>query len=88
MASVLFLISRGLSAGVIIAAPAVILSIVLGWSLPLTILAIGIPTTVYTIFGGVQAVTWADVKQMVVIMVGVSAAVAALNRRFTQRRGS
>ena len=78
LASLLFLISRGLSAGVIIAAPAVILSIVLGWSLPLTILAIGIPTTVYTMFGGVQAVTWADVKQMVVIMVGVSAAVAAL----------
>ena len=78
LASVLFLISRGLSAGVIIAAPAVILSIVLGWSLPLTILAIGIPTTAYTMFGGVQAVTWADVKQMVVIMLGVSAAVAAL----------
>ena len=78
LASFLFLISRGLSAGVIIAAPAVILSIVLGWSLPLTILAIGIPTTVYTMFGGVQAVTWADVKQMVVIMVGVTAAVAVL----------
>ena len=78
LASFLFLISRGLSAGVIIAAPAVILSIVLGWSLSLTILAIGIPTTAYTMFGGVQAVTWADVKQMVVIMVGVTAAVAAL----------
>jgi len=78
LASLLFLISRGLSAGVIIAAPAVILSIVLGWSLPLTILAIGIPTTVYTMFGGVQAVTWADVKQMVVIVIGVTAAVAAL----------
>jgi SSS family transporter len=78
LASVLFLVSRGLSAGVIIAAPAVILSIVLGWSLSLTILAIGIPTTAYTMFGGVQAVTWADVKQMVVIMLGVSAAVAAL----------
>ena len=78
LASLLFLISRGLSAGVIIAAPAVILSIVLGWSLPLTILAIGIPTTVYTMFGGVQAVTWADVKQMVVIVVGMTAAVAAL----------
>jgi Na+/proline symporter len=78
LASFLFLISRGLSVGVIIAAPAVILSIVLGWSLPLTILAIGIPTTVYTMFGGVQAVTWADVKQMVVIMVGVSAVVAVL----------
>ena len=78
LASLLFLFSRGLSAGVIIAAPAVILSIILGWSLPLTILAIGIPTTVYTMFGGVQAVTWADVKQMVVIMVGVTATVVAL----------
>ncbi len=78
LASLLFLMSRGLSAGVIIAAPAVILAIVLGWSLPLTVLAIGVPTTVYTMLGGVQAVTWADVKQMVVIMVGVTAAVAAL----------
>ncbi len=78
LASAMFLVSRGLSAGVIIAAPSVILSIVLGWSLPLTILAIGVPTTLYTMFGGVQAVTWADVKQMVVIMVGVTAAVGAL----------
>ena len=78
LASLLFLVSRGLSAGVIIAAPAVILAIVLGWSLPLTILAIGIPTTVYTMLGGVQAVAWADVKQMVIILVGVAAAVVAL----------
>src|SRR5438552_1498154 len=62
LASVLFLVSRGLSCGVIIAAPAVILSIVLGWNLTLTVLAIGLPTAVYTIFGGVQAVTWTDVK--------------------------
>ena len=78
LASLLFLVSRGLSVGVIIAAPAVILSIVLGWSLPLTILAIGIPTTLYTMFGGVQAVTWADVKQMVIIVVGMGAVIAAL----------
>ena len=78
LASLMFLVSRGLSAGVIIAAPAVILSIVLGWSLPLTILAIGIPTTAYTMLGGVQAVAWADVKQMVVILVGVAAAIVAL----------
>ena len=78
LASLLFLVSRGLSAGVIVAAPAVILSIVLGWSLPLTILAIGIPTTIYTMLGGVQAVAWADVKQMVIILVGVTATVIAL----------
>jgi Na+/proline symporter len=57
LASLLFLGSRGLSCGVIIAAPAVILSIVLGWNLTLTVLAIGIPTALYTMFGGVQAVT-------------------------------
>ncbi|HET9263317.1 MAG TPA: sodium:solute symporter [Vicinamibacterales bacterium] len=78
MASVLFLLSRGMSCGVIIAAPAVILSIILGWNLTLTILAIGIPTALYTMVGGVQAVTWTDVKQMVVIVAGVLAAVVAL----------
>ena len=78
LASVLFLISRGLSCGAIIAAPAVILSIVLGWNLTLTIMAIGLPTVLYTMVGGVQAVTWTDVKQMVVIVAGVLAAVIML----------
>jgi Na+/proline symporter len=54
-----------------VAAPAVILSIVLDWNLTLTVLAIGLPTAVYTMFGCVQAVTWTDVKQMVVIIAGV-----------------
>ena len=67
-----------MSCGVIIAAPAVILSIVLGWNLTLTILAIGLPTAIYTMVGGVQAVTWTDVKQMAVIVVGLLAVVIAL----------
>ena len=78
LASLLFLLQRGMSCGVIIAAPAVILSIVLGWNLTLTILAIGAPTVLYTLHGGVQAVTWTDVKQMAVIVAGVLAAVVAL----------
>ena len=78
LASLLFLVSRGLGVGVIMSAPAVILSIILGWSLTLTVLAIGLPTTLYTMFGGVQAVTWTDVKQMVVILAGVVAVVVAL----------
>jgi Na+/proline symporter len=78
LASVLFLCSRGLSCGVIIAAPAVILSIILGWNLTLTILAIGLPTAIYTMVGGVQAVTWTDVKQMAVIVIGLVAVVIAL----------
>ncbi len=78
LTSALFLLSRGLQCGVIIAAPAVILSIILGWNLTLTVLAIGLPTALYTVIGGVQAVTWTDVKQMAVIVVGVLAAVAML----------
>ncbi len=75
LTSLFFLMSRGLSCGVIIAAPAVILSIVLGWNLKLTVLAIGVPTVFYTMLGGVQAVTWTDVKQMILIVTGMGVAV-------------
>ena len=78
LTSVLFLLSRGLSCGVVIAAPAVILSIVLDWNLTATVLAIGMPTALYTMLGGVQAVTWTDVKQMAVIVGGLVAAVIVL----------
>jgi SSS family solute:Na+ symporter len=78
LTSLLFLMSRGMQCGVIIAAPAVILSIVLNWNLTLTVLAIGAPTILYTMIGGVQAVTWTDVKQMAVIVIGVAVAVVIL----------
>jgi len=71
LASACFLIQRGLSCGVIIAAPAVVLSIALGWSDWQTVLGIGLLMTFYTMFGGVQAVTWTDVKQMAVVSVGL-----------------
>src|SRR5687768_10153592 len=78
LTSLLFLFSRAMSTGVVIAAPSIILSVVFGWNLSLTILAFGLPTIFYTMKGGVQAVTWADVKQMVVIVGGLIAAVGAL----------
>jgi len=71
LTSFIFLITRGLSCGVIIAAPAVILSIILGWDERWTVLAMGFSTTLYTMFGGTKAVAWADVKQMAVIVSGV-----------------
>jgi SSS family solute:Na+ symporter len=78
LTSVLFLLSRGLSCGAVLSAPSVILSIIFGWDFTLTVAAMGIPAVMYTIVGGVQAVTWADVKQMAVIIVGVGAAVVVL----------
>jgi SSS family transporter len=71
LTSFFFLISRGLGVGTIISAPSIVLSIVFGWNLIITIFAIGMSTTVYTVFGGVQAVTWTDVKQMFVIFFGL-----------------
>ena len=76
--SFLFLCSRGASCGVIIAAPAVVFSAVFGWSLPYAVALIGIPTVLYTMIGGVQAVTWADVKQMVLIVFSLLAIVIVL----------
>ncbi len=75
--SLLFLLSRGMSCGAVVAAPAVVLSLVLGLDLTATSLLITLPAVVYTMFGGVQAVTWTDVKIMVLIVVGLVAVVIA-----------
>ncbi len=75
--SLLFLISRGMSCGAVVSAPAVVLSLVLGWNLTATALAITMPAVLYTMFGGVQAVTWTDVKIMALIVFGMFAVVAA-----------
>lgn len=72
LTSLCFLFSRGLGTGVIIAAPAVVFSIVLGWSETATVFAVGMTATMYTVIGGVQAVTWTDVKQMVLVFIGLS----------------
>ncbi len=74
--SLLFLISRGMSCGAVISAPAVVLSLVLGWDLTATALTIAVPAVIYTMFGGVQAVTWTDVKIMVIIVIGLFAVIA------------
>jgi solute:Na+ symporter, SSS family len=78
LTALLFLISRGLSCGVVISAPAVVLSVIMGIDVTTTCLLIGAPTAIYTMFGGVQAVTWTDVKQMVLIVFGLLAAVTIL----------
>jgi SSS family transporter len=75
--SLLFLLSRGMSVGAVVSAPAVVLSLVLGWNLTATALVITMPAVVYTMFGGVQAVTWTDVKIMGLIVVGLFAMIAA-----------
>jgi solute:Na+ symporter, SSS family len=76
--SALFLLGRVFSLGVVLAAPAVVISAIVGWTIPMTLLALALPMVFYTSFGGVQAVAWTDVKQMVVIVFGLLAAITIL----------
>jgi solute:Na+ symporter, SSS family len=69
--AILFLISRGLAAGLTIYAPAIILSTILGWSLNYTILFIGLLVTIYTMAGGTKAVSVTQKHQMTVILGGM-----------------
>jgi len=78
--SFLFLLSRGMSCGAIAAAPAVVLSVILGWSVTTTALLILVPAVIYTMLGGVQAVTWTDVKTMSLTIVMLIVAMVFLVR--------
>lgn len=67
----LFLVQRGLAAGITIYAPAIILSTILGWNLNTLIWIIGLLVIVYTVSGGTKAVNVTQKQQMAVIMLGM-----------------
>jgi len=71
LASVLFLVQRGLSTGITIYAPAIILSTILGWNLTLLNIVIGILVIIYTVTGGTKAVNVTQKQQMFIIMGGM-----------------
>jgi Na+/proline symporter len=71
LASIIFLFQRGLSAGLTIYAPAIVLSMILGWPERLTTSLMGMLVVTYTVLGGIKAVTWSDVQQMCVIFLGL-----------------
>lgn len=71
LAAILFLIQRGLAAGITIFAPAIILSAVLGWNLVMLNIIIGILVIIYTVSGGTKAVSVTQKHQMAVIFTGM-----------------
>ena len=71
LASLLFLIQRGLAAGITIYAPAIIMSLILKWPLYLLIIIIGSLVTFYTLIGGTKAVNVTQKQQMFVIFIGL-----------------
>lgn len=68
----LFLIQRGLAAGITIYAPAIILSHIFNWNIHATILAIGALVVAYTLSGGAKAVNQTQKQQMAVMMLGMA----------------
>ena len=77
LASWIFLVQRGLGVGLALYAPAVVLSVIMGWAEAVTILAMGALVVAYTVAGGIKAVMWTDAQQMVVMFAGIVAAFLA-----------
>ena len=71
LTAILFLIQRGLAAGITIFAPAIILSAVLGWDLITLNIIIGLLVIIYTVSGGTKAVSVTQKQQMAVIFAGM-----------------
>ncbi len=78
LTAILFLIQRGMAAGITIYAPAIILSSIMGWSLYITIIFIGFIVIFYTVSGGTKAVSVTQKQQMIVILTGMVAAALIL----------
>ncbi|MDA1312141.1 MAG: sodium:solute symporter [Acidobacteria bacterium] len=77
MASLIFLIQRGLGVGLALYAPSVVLSVIMGWPEPVTIATMGALVITYTVIGGIKAVMWTDAQQMIVMLAGIVAAFLA-----------
>ena len=71
LASIVFLVSRSMAAGLAFNAPAIVMSVMFGWPDGLTALLIGVVCVIYTTTGGIPAVTWTDVTQMTIIFAGL-----------------
>jgi len=79
LTAILFLIQRGLAAGITIYAPAIILNVVLGWDFKILVIIIGLMVVFYTFLGGTSAVNVTQKQQMLIIIIGlISAFIVAL----------
>src|SRR5210317_2385070 len=84
LTAILFLVQRGLAAGITIYAPSIILSVVLGWNLKLLIVLVGIMVISYTVIGGTKAVNVTQKQQMFVIFLGMFIAFGFIISRFPE----
>ncbi|MFQ3341373.1 MAG: SSS family solute:Na+ symporter [Flavobacteriaceae bacterium] len=87
LTALLFLIQRGLAAGITIYAPAIILSVVLGWNLKVLVLLVGSLVITYTMIGGTKAVNVTQKQQMFIIFLGMFLSFGFIIQRFPEGIG-
>jgi SSS family transporter len=81
LTAILFLLQRGLGTAMTLYAPAVIVSLVLGWNIHLTTLCIGVLVIIYTSSGGTKAVSWTQTHQLLIALSGMAVAmIVALSK--------
>ena len=84
LTAILFLVQRGLAAGITIYAPAIILSVVLGWDLKVMVFLVGALVITYTLIGGTKAVNVTQKQQIFVIFLGMFIAFGFILQRFPE----
>ena len=87
LTAILFLVQRGLAAGITIYAPSIILSVVLGWNLKLLVVLVGVLVISYTMIGGTKAVNVTQKQQMFIIFLGMFLAFGFILNRFPEGIG-
>lgn len=85
--AILFLIQRGLGTAMTLYAPALIVSLVLGWNIHLTTLAIGVLVILYTATGGTKAVSWTQTHQLLIALSGMAVAMIIAIRSLPESVG-
>ncbi len=78
LVSAIFLLQRGLGVGIALSAPAVVLTVIVGLPDHLTTVLMGALVVWYTVSGGIKAVTWTDFVQMLIMTLGLMAALATV----------
>jgi len=83
----IFLLQRGLGTAMTLYAPALIVSLVLGWNIHLTTLAIGVLVIIYTATGGTKAVSWTQTHQLLIALGGMAVAMIIAIRSLPETVG-
>ncbi len=87
LTATLFLIQRGLSTGITLYAPALIVSVILGWNIHITNIVIGLLVIIYTASGGTKAVSWTHVHQLLIALGGMAIAMIVAIRSLPESVG-